>query len=694
MSEKEKGQPKQVQKKIFVFKVKHLTDQGEDRVFRMDKARMIGGSMESADIRIQGPQVSPFHFVIERGGTPEAPTAQLFDLASDSGVLLNGEKVITSFLKSKDVIQIGAVTIRFEMDDGAKLGSHSIRQSGARTLYVDPKEDLRALLLEHEGDVADIFDYRTTQQQALEVVMSWSETILEVEHFVEKHTITAGPSLKDDFGIPTQTGHGPLVTKEQGQFIIHLDPLMTGVLKKDGDFVQIQDWLKEGKSRSIALQTKDFAKIRLGNVDFYLGFSSAPPRLKLRRLLKRDPFFSKVLWGSFILTLAVGAALAQLELPPAEPEQLPERIATILYTPEQLLSKPMPSPTPPPKPTPTPTPTPTPPKPKPSKPPEPIKPKVEPPKPKPPEPPKKIELKPEPPKPKPPAPPKVLTATAPAKPPVAPPKPAQPAPKALQSGAKEGEGARAKGEAGSRGEPDKPKSQVHQDKLNRPSPDMGASGASGQSEEQDQGNVNILKNAGGRVADILGNSAAKLGDGGSLAKGSGHFTTQGSGGLALSGQGRGGGGDAESTLGGLGKKGSGMGRVGTGRGASGTGSGIAGAGAGHLMIQMSGPEDTVVMGTIDQNLLHEALRAHKDEFVNCYNREINAENPNLAGKVKVRWTIGASGRVSKAGVDSSTINNRNVEACVVGVIKRIKFPMPEGAGDVEVTYPFNFSHNS
>jgi hypothetical protein len=71
--------------------------------------------------------------------------------------------------------------------------------------------------------------------------------------------------------------------------------------------------------------------------------------------------------------------------------------------------------------------------------------------------------------------------------------------------------------------------------------------------------VDLLKGAGGRVQNILGNSAAHLGTGSQDLKGFGNFSTGGSGGLALAGNGHGGGGDAQTTLGGLGNKGSGNG---------------------------------------------------------------------------------------------------------------------------------------
>jgi hypothetical protein len=125
-------------------------------------------------------------------------------------------------------------------------------------------------------------------------------------------------------------------------------------------------------------------------------------------------------------------------------------------------------------------------------------------------------------------------------------------------------------------------------------------------------------------------------------------------------------------------------------GAAGNGTGIVG-GQARVAIRSGGTEETVVMGTIDADAVEAALLAHKDEFRLCYEREINAENPTLAGRVSTTFVIGSGGRVTEAGVESTTIHNANVERCVLAVIKRIDFPAPRGGGVVQVSYPFKYS---
>jgi len=44
-----------------------------------------------------------------------------------------------------------------------------------------------------------------------------------------------------------------------------------------------------------------------------------------------------------------------------------------------------------------------------------------------------------------------------------------------------------------------------------------------------------------------------------------------------------------------------------------------------------------------------AILAHKDEFRLCYEKEINAENPNLGGSVNTDTVLGSSGRTRRRG---------------------------------------------
>ncbi len=649
--------------------------------FRIDKDRVTLGSVVSSDVRLSGKGVSPIHAVLEISTHVSGDQiATIFDLASETGVLVNGKKVLTQTLKEGDELGIGPVKLKFTLEpikqysNQQSAAKERVLETGGRKLFLNPQEDFSPLLLADEREVEEIFDYRSSSQQALQVVMSWHGTILDVEHFVKEKNVTVGESPSSDFGLPPMLGTKmyPIVSRSKDSFVINYESHMKGVLQKSGKLVQIEDL----QAKKIPLGKDEFAKLALGDVDFYLSYTPAPPRLKRKRVFEKDPLFFQVFFASLALTGALLFGLASIYVPKTiESEELPDRLATVIYQPVN-----------PPKPKPKPVPQEVA-KPVQAKPQQPIKQAV----PVPPVPKEKVvkvDIKPNPnatPRPV----PKEMDMTKnnaqQAQKPAA-----QPKPQGGQQKAKEGAGARAKGEEGQRGKKNAPADKEHQERAKRPSPQGGTgSGGGGKSEVSEEGNVDLLKSASGRIQNILGNTAAKLGKGGEKIKGFGGFDTLGGGGLALSGKGKGGGGTADS-LGGLANKGTGGGRVGTGLGAAGNGVGIVG-GQSRVSIRTGGPEEAVVVGAIDASAIEAALLAHRDRFRYCYEKEINAENPRLAGRVGTSFVIGPSGRVTQAGIESTTLKNANTEGCIIGVIKSIQFPVPRGAGLVQVTYPFKFS---
>ena len=66
-------------------------------------------------------------------------------------------------------------------------------------------------------------------------------------------------------------------------------------------------------------------------------------------------------------------------------------------------------------------------------------------------------------------------------------------------------------------------------------------------------------------------------------------------------------------------------------------------------------------------------------------------DPNLKGKLKVKFTIMPDGSVTSVSVVESTTNNATFNKRILSYIKRWKFPPISGGGPVEVIYPFVFS---
>ena len=136
----------------------------------------------------------------------------------------------------------------------------------------------------------------------------------------------------------------------------------------------------------------------------------------------------------------------------------------------------------------------------------------------------------------------------------------------------------------------------------------------------------------------------------------------------------------------------GSGKVANISGLRGAGS-IAGGdtGAGSTEKRVSGivkSEAPAVDGELDPSLVSKEVRTRIGAIKACYERSLK-RNPNLSGKIKVRWTITAAGTVSGVEIEEDSMGDAEVTSCIKGLVARWRFPAPSG-GSVDVVYPFVF----
>jgi hypothetical protein len=129
-------------------------------------------------------------------------------------------------------------------------------------------------------------------------------------------------------------------------------------------------------------------------------------------------------------------------------------------------------------------------------------------------------------------------------------------------------------------------------------------------------------------------------------------------------------------------------------------------------------------GTLPQKVVERTINASSAKMQACYGLGL-AKNPNLAGKIVVRFVIGPKGRVTDVMAVSAAqaavmpelkpakrqtsaaptaerasaapgpagdahIDDPEVVSCIVEVYRKLRFPSPEG-GSVKVLYPLSFS---
>lgn len=85
------------------------------------------------------------------------------------------------------------------------------------------------------------------------------------------------------------------------------------------------------------------------------------------------------------------------------------------------------------------------------------------------------------------------------------------------------------------------------------------------------------------------------------------------------------------------------------------------------------------------------VMARRDEARACYDKGLK-DHPGIEGDLTIKFVIDPQGAVSDASVDSSksSINEPTVGACIVDVIKKIKFAPSKGGFETRANYPFNF----
>jgi hypothetical protein len=175
---------------------------------------------------------------------------------------------------------------------------------------------------------------------------------------------------------------------------------------------------------------------------------------------------------------------------------------------------------------------------------------------------------------------------------------------------------------------------------------------------------------------------------GALAREGGLFgndlEASGTGGLALTGIGEGGGGRSHQI---------GLGRIGTCQGADceGNGRSLGRTGGTHVAHgpTVRQPGTTVLNGSLPPDVIQRIVRQSFGRFRGCYEDGLRT-NPTLEGRVTARFVIARDGSVATVQSGGSDLPDARVVACVLRAYSSLSFPPPK-EGIVTVTYPLAFT---
>lgn len=629
------------------------------------KRRVLIGRSQTCDIVVDHPSVSDIHAVLEVSNNV---MARIYDMDSSSGSYVNGIKIIAENVKAGDKINIGLVEFNLKpykksdvlppplamLDTSAPVPVTSLPKapptSAAKTpalpkaphideevfiprveypLAADPRAEFSEYIFEDVEILYPIFDYKVASKFAVEVIILHMGRIVSVDYIPQKDGVynLVGRSKNSK-----DLEFAYLGAKESIPFVeirgsdIQVHALPGYKMRNIGD---------EGESQALiaGLGHDTILSFTQGDLQIFVRGTDAPPRVKAAPVLRRDPAFKRYLLLMFLLVGLFLVGINSFEVDEElEKEKAPERLATILYR-KQLAVTPK----------------------------------------------KTIDNTPDK--------PKEVVQQAPQNKPVEEKKVQPQEQKAVekkpdnpgQKTAKEsGEVKKADANKG----PNKPRDRVAPKttgKSNTASPAKSTS-AKRAATTKSQGAVDAYKSF-----DFKGSLNSILAKGGSLKAASEVSDAE----VSLDGPSISGSSDGATmetakvsqNVGSL--SGSASGKLDSTRGTEGL--------SDKRNIYTAGlPYKTVILGGMDPNTIRQILMDNVPLFRRCYQTALDRAQSAFDGVVRLNFVIGASGHVTRAGVDSYNNLPPKVRNCVIDVLRGIKFPEPLGGGVVEVNQPFNF----
>lgn len=655
-----------------MFELKTSTPDSRVKGGVFSTGRWLLGRSESCDLIINHDAVSAIHAVFE----VFADKAIVYDMNSTNGTYVNDDKVVVKEIYLGDTVRIADVQFQFiKYDVKSSLppvldalepqkGQASVKMpplpeappknlpkkapsntEAAPTivypLATDPKAEFSEYIFEDKQEIFPIFKYEA-DKQAVEVIILFNDQVFSVDYLPEgksTYYISGVMSEKDQLEFPYlgKNEKFPFIDARRSATSIHTLPgfevFHLSEKKKDTGH----------QGTLIDLVGQDIVRLKKDSLQIYVRNVSAPPKVASPPILKRDPEFQKYLFlfMFFVGMISVGFNVVEVPEDKSKEELAPERLATILYKQPLTVNK---------------------------------NDSVA-----------KTEDAPK------------VAQKAPQKPAVEKETPKEKQPDVKKPDVVKTKVQNQKPDPGQKSATEKKVVKQGTEPVTRPTDKVAAPApakattkvsnaqspsAFSPTEFKSSGHVEVYKSAdfkssisslvakGGSLSGLKTNSAS--GTTGSLT-GAMTGVSSGTGSIRTA--------DIQTNQGSL---------VGATTGVLGTSKGAEGLSAKKAIYTAGIPSETVVLGSMDPDVIRRILLDHLPQFRYCYQRELERTGNDLSGVIRLDFTIGASGHVSNAGVDGGSNLPGDVKKCVVGVLRGITFPEPMGGGTVEVKQPFNF----
>lgn len=240
------------------------------------------GKLSSSHVRIDDEDVSRMHAVVEVNGPDDVV---VLDLGSASGTFVNGQKVTRQRLRSGDELRFGRVRVVVHIAGQRADAPAADAAAYAQTQRVRPADlgaPARRVSI-RKGPAFDDEEADADGRRALEVLVMWGATVLEVKHFTEPGAFTIGESpeviqfVRADL-VPQDPY--PLALTDGHEMVVHVPDGVYGEVMLDGQIYTLEDLKAAGKlsrsadpsgSHSFKLPARARCRLQIGHLTFLIN---------------------------------------------------------------------------------------------------------------------------------------------------------------------------------------------------------------------------------------------------------------------------------------------------------------------------------------------------------------------------------------------------------------------------------------
>jgi len=168
----------------------------------------------------------------------------------------------------------------------------------------------------------------------------WGDHILDVSNYYDPIILNIGEGPKNHYVIPSVgiPDEFPLITiEEDGTAFLAFTEEMSGTVRARDTIFDVKDLPKQkfvrkvGNYYVLALRREDFAKLSIGNINFFILYVKPAPRVLPPPFFDRDRLLLNALIGSALFALLMLLGLSLIPEPkPVTIEMIPERFAKII----------------------------------------------------------------------------------------------------------------------------------------------------------------------------------------------------------------------------------------------------------------------------------------------------------------------------------------------------------------------------